>query len=988
MRRSTILLIAALSSFSLVGCEDGPNQTYSPAPAGAGDLFNDGKTGPSIDPGKADLGASFPGKSRQEVCSSEEKRAVWARMLSAPIEPPRKYAQIDMAGSDNWEGLTVEAAEKVNCQSTSEGDGAVHWGDNAEVEFFYDVGTHIVQQMQLNIGYAGKMTMKGRQPGGLDCYNYNDPNNVVVDPTCPHKGDTYEIGVGSVFKKNGKPFMINWEVGGGTEKEEHSSITELYDAAIATFSPSTKPDADCKVSRACLDLGDGGDGTAIFGFRPLAVYFIMRQYVANPLPSTPFVIYNFFVKSEPYSNAPMELKLDAEGPVAAAVLGPNNKNCAIRLGTTFQEFTDNCVNVSGDASIDKQNYAKLIGGRVHSFDDIYFNVVGVNNNFTLKKDRFDVVKDSDLPAADDRVTEWIFDVRAKGAVANDLDVDGVSDQHGTGLVYREFARLAQNAIYDALGTPALSRRKLGDAACLSATPAANCTGLEGIQIPGPLLGAGTGWDDLDAITWGLDSDGFSAPPYDSSSLTPGDPKLLFGDGDYGSLWDTAYRHVIKVMGNGDVFRLPSDVRDRRFFFRHYSIALVKYMKAYGVKRATTTPADVANQQLDMENIFFEVSDFDSYDKVEYIDREFVDATHEPTNFDYGTDVKVGNQRETKWDRKMSRPERALYQAMLPDTTSPLGKIDNVRLTNMFGSPILTANWESAQCAAGPAPCRGNAAPYAELDSDGLPLALDYKGSWGASIFHQGDSPVEIFGLLPDIQGAKVRLPHFADVYDLTSPVLETVEVLVPHLPKQPGVGFPVPLSGTRDKFVTSGNLDFEGNTSTYEIKYDWQTCGIVQGGTACTGGNAGKAQYVCNAGTTPAKADLSADTSCVAVDSTKKDIYCCTGSHPDTVQTMSIRVLAIDSRDFLGDVFVCQDPATMEILRARMYDSGQAILDWFNNHPGSVDACDVIVRFAPFNNYIDKIFARANGVTLDISKSQASGRVDDALLWDPVLVSQ
>src|SRR5205085_2254921 len=116
--------------------------------------------------------------------------------------------------------------------------------------------------------------------------------------------------------------------------------------------------------------------------------------------------------------------------------------------------------------------------------------------------------------------------------------------------------------------------------------------------------------------------------------------------------------VIQFLGKGDVFNLPPPVRDRRYFFRLYSLALVKYMKAFGkaYSIAPSTPASwVVNPgglhatKLDMENIFFEVSDTDSFDKVEYVERDFVDATHEPTNFEYGTDVKIGNQRTTQWD---------------------------------------------------------------------------------------------------------------------------------------------------------------------------------------------------------------------------------------------------------------------------------------------------------------------------------------------------
>jgi hypothetical protein len=48
----------------------------------------------------------------------------------------------------------------------------------------------------------------------------------------------------------------------------------------------------------------------------------------------------------------------------------------------------------------------------------------------------------------------------------------------------------------------------------------------------------------------------------------------------------------------------------------------------------------------------------------------------------------------------------------------------------------------------------------------------------------------------------------------------------------------------------------------------------------------------------------------------------------------------------------------------------------------------MVLRYSAFNNYIDKLFTRVYGVTLDISKSFGAGRVDDAMLWDPALLAQ
>ncbi len=1119
MRRSTKLLIAALSSVTLLACEDGPNQTYSPAPAGAGDLFNSGfdpgKT-PVIDPGKSNL-ESNPGKgsSRQEICDADTKRTTWAKAIASEIKPPRSYGGIDMAGDDTYRGITVEQADLINCQSVSDGNGGVHWGDNSEIQFFYDVGTHIVTQMVLNLGYSGKIKVKGRKPNsGQDCYNYVTPvkdgsGNIIPDTTCPHQNDTYEIGVGGLPLKNNAPWLFDPNSGPDWDPK----ITEFYDAVISAYMPEQTAAPSCGQNAACLELGDDGAGNVIWGIRPAAVYFVTHAHTAQPVLSTPYYIYNFFIKILPYSNAAMTVKIDAEGPFAKATLGTaaNPKNCNIKLGQTWQEMLDTCVNVTGDPSIDKTTFNKLVGGRTHTLDDIFFNVVGVNQNVTLQKDTFDYVKDTDLPGPADQTTEWIFDVRARGNVKNDLGPTK-RDNHGSARVFMEYMAASQEEIYRIAKTPVALQHNIGDAACFNAATApVGCTGLEGVLITGPKSSGCLGTYTVPAPP----AKPFCTPdasvhPYLNGDLTkqmagtffgifgsllkPGDPKIVICEspsaavtGDTSTcmsasgdpindpgfpLWDGAYQRVINVFGKGDIFNLPPAVRDRRFFFQQYSLALVKYLKAYGTASGITpfvepTQAQVTGVKLDFENVFFDISDLNQFDKIEYIERDFVDATHEPTNFEYGSDIKVANQRSTKWDRKMSRAERAMYQAFAGKSTAALGKFDHVRLSNMFGSNILTSLWESVNCGTvgtdacgastlGPWDGNGDYHETGGLDSDGLPLLADYPGAWGNTIFHSGPSQITITGYLNNVQTAKISMPQYTNPYECTvggvpandpapappnticvaatdelrtcaaggapqhdgckkdtgaaadsstyccpkgaarTPV-QMVQALVPHTPQQPGVGISIPLTGTRDKVISTGDLDFEGNTSNYHVKYNFQTCKAekLDLATVCA---KGQQQFVCNPDLTPsinsgANGDtVGPDPGCKKNATARKDgldNYCCEGTtRPAFIPTNRIEIRAIDTSDFLGDVFMCKDPITNDILRVRMYDSAQSVLDWLTKHPGSSNACDIIVRYSPFNNYIDKIFARTYGVTLDISKSFGAGRVDDAELWDPALLSQ
>jgi hypothetical protein len=66
-----------------------------------------------------------------------------------------------------------------------------------------------------------------------------------------------------------------------------------------------------------------------------------------------------------------------------------------------------------------------------------------------------------------------------------------------------------------------------------------------------------------------------------------------------------------------------------------------------------------------------------------------------------------------------------------------------------------------------------------------------------------------------------------------------------------------------------------------------------------------------------------------------------------------------------------------------MYTSAQTILQWFTDHPSAVSDCDVVFQYGPFGNYLDYIFARANGVRLGINPGSGSGRVIDITVYDP-----
>src|SRR5260221_7461606 len=148
---------------------------------------------------------------------------------------------------------------------------------------------------------------------------------------------------------------------------------------------------------------------------------------------------------------------------------------------------------------------------------------------------------------------------------------------------------------------------------------------------------------------------------------------------------------------------------------------------------------------------------------------------------------------------------------------------------MFGSPVLQGGWKDVDathsayhCATtwpidplctGMGGAADNVPPHDAagkliVDDQGRPLLAAYEGAFGQNqtaftLSCGGKScgtEITIKQTYPNIQSAMVGVLLHTNPYDVSSspPMGEPreLQVLVPWLPKQPGVGFPVALTGT------------------------------------------------------------------------------------------------------------------------------------------------------------------------------------------------
>lgn len=924
---------------SVAGCEDGPNNPYV-SDNSRGTASNDGNGKATVDPGKQGFDSQSAGTNKQEICTGEEKAKRWAKMVQQPVTPPRLVGGLDLAGDDTWKGLTIDAAEQILCQSTNDGDDfgdgtqVNYWGDNQELLVDYTVSNRKINFALILPGYLG-----------------------TVDATSRDGHDTFKIPVITQMTKNGQNYTIDWN----NPTKFAAEVNEIYDAMLATYAPGLPPDPDCIGSGACIS-GDFGD-IAFFGFGALGLFlWVENKNAAQPAASKFNRIDIYLTKTLPFSLANPMLKLDAEGPVAkAGKLGTSTQDCDVKIGLSFGDFLSRCVKVTNDAAKNDTEYNKLIGGRSHSTERFSFDVQGIDLNFSDKNlDPDSIVKDNDTPDPTDLATEFQLDQSTLGVVVNDHqdnDPTKPRDLHGAGLVYLEYARIVQDRLSQYVD-PA-NRRVLGDPNCLApmvdpTNPVYpdGCTGFEGFLTAAPP----TGDPITDVLTLGHDVT--LVNPTMELGLKPGHPQVTFcidPNGDLntgyttcpvtGDLWSTSYERVLDVMGKGKVANLPIEARDVRFFWKAYFTALVKYFFVAGT--ADENDQGVHAQVVDPNNLFFDSVGAGQFEIGEYVDRRFASKTRDPIDLVISADVKNGIFSSYDFSNEVYRGETLLYSAVQEDQSKGIGQEDTGLLTNVFGNTLLRNSWFDSSagksayyCAThiDPGNCDGQLPPLnpdgtLELDEIGRPRLAGYPGSFGSSYsaLALGPSPVTIIQTFDAIEQAKVSMPRYTDPYDATSAPLPPLEILVPWAPKQPGEGYPVALTGEIDRFVEAYQLDLSGTTVSANINYDFQ----VDPYTGLPYGDG------------------------------------------------SLEFKAVETRDFLGEVFLCRDDVTGDLLGVRMYTPVAEILDWLVAHPSQFDACGIIIRYSPYNNYVDYITTLTNGVRLGITQGGGFGRVVDVTLFVP-----
>lgn len=1064
MRRSVLGSVALLGVF-LAGCEDGPNQPYSPAGAGfAGNSNNAGPDAGYNDPGTQAYDAGGGGTNSVNICTAAQQNVQWSKAFEAPLIPPFGVGGIDLSAGGTFANVTIEDVlhgtngQAQLCQGSSvacsDGTGfpSYAWGPSQQLQACYDPASHNLTFFLMLPGYDGKATFTLPK-----LYN-GQPVPLAIDPTSGQPADLNFVW------QMGQPITVNGQVlkgknGGALWSSngiDDQAANQMYLGMMYTFQPTliavtnptttppltemTDPTADCLSVAKCRTSANADSSGGNFGVRAAGIYFDAANSQSNDAATaaSPSDMYMYPVKFEPYSLAPYNEGLDTFlSPIAdpnllfngAPIYGPYSPAgvlskpgaatqtpfCTLFMGGTWGDFVKNCVNVSGDPKIDQTSMAKLLSAQHHTAEWFQFSVVGINQNFSADKAELTdsngqptVLQDTvSTPNNDDVSTDFYVDVRSSGPKLNDQRGDTYpppaatagslgdwentylagQDLHGTAAVMGYYRQLVLNGLQAQLVASGITPVANPEQCWFTPTPAelANstlltkalqawiapkgCTGFEQMLTPASPTGAAVWSDSLDVTPQGYP---YAAPPYNitayvpRSIFQPGDPELHFmadpvdavgfdNNTTAPNLLQASLSQVVAIMGHGNVAAIPPAAQDWRFYLQYWAQAYTKYLLNRSSNPTwqalyNNTCTATGCRQVNQDNLFFDLNN--GIDKFEYVDRTAATTLGAPVDFEYDILINTSNTQNNNFYQRLSRAENALYQSMLVNKTATPGSNDNVFLSDLFGSPAIVnyfiANgiwggsadgtvsvWQclttnNAACTTTP-PTDSNGVLL--VDGQGQPLFTNYQGIFTGTAFSIG-STLPITSTMPFIASAIVDLPNYANPYDTTS-TNTPISVLVPWLPSQPGTGFDIPINGQRTQFVQTGALDFSGVTITTNIDYlptyD-STSGALNGGT----------------------------------------------------------IAAVETQDFLGEVFPCVDPATGDILRTKMYSSTLDVVTWLEQHPGAQAACNIYIRYSPYDNYVDYITSLANGVLLSVNPGAGGGtsRIGDATLFNPALLTQ
>jgi hypothetical protein len=1027
----SIVATAALAPLSLlamclVACNEGPNDNYHPAAAGA-QFNNPGApafaSDASVPFANAEGGAiSVGGTNKNEICTAPQLKAANANFFSAPIFP-NNGGNIDIQGGakgdgqsdpnfdathpenfhfdinqETFNGVTIDTLEKTHCQAAPVsiffGDTATYgWGGLGELAVQINVDTRIVTDVLIQTGYLGKVTATAKSSDGTTTVYQIAFNN--APPTKSVNGSTPETLL----------FPLNWDDSQGGL----TTITNnLYDALRQTYAPDLPAETDCTATGHCI-IGNNKAAGGYLWFTPLGLAFFVNSTIGPQLEASTFTLLDILAsKTLGFTFASSTLKLDlaGEGPVATTnnVYG-TGANCVYKFGMNYGDFKANCVEPFADATKNATEERKLFGGISHDTETYGFDIVGVDPNFAaVSLPATSVVGDKDRPQASDIAFQYVVDQQVLGPIANDFVNNDASsatnpkDWHGLGLLTLQTANRMQKYLQANYGVTS----DLGDPECVAAplrtaaqrtaagltgaTATKVCSGLEGIVTTAPpssIVGyPTTGNLAVNALGPAILTDTVNKSVANhafrrlSVGLKPGTWFSYFcadGQGLDTNGHPLGYDRL-GLNGNGGQCTF-------NYFFTNFQSQVTT---AYSAAGGVAAPSTLSDYRVYFEQWILALI-------------QYLEVAGDPNATLAQIDARPVSRDNLFFDSAGGGFEFAEYVERSAVNAGNEPPTDLRVTTNLLTSVINDYSFTRYNY-------RGERALYQSLTTTpgdqpgaedlllsnvvGSPVLVNTYGSYACATNTDPKNkacggvvgPTDAQGnpLLDD--NGNPMLTKYAGAFGQSNFTLPpngapaiTSPIQIGNIQTdlgQANVGVP--------QWANPFNMISEANPITMvNALIPYAPKGASVGFPISVDGTRDKFVNTYNV-----------DFSGVSVSANVDYDYV----YDDAGKASGIAIKAVETTDYLGLVFPCaepnpQNPGITDVLAVRMYTPAKDILDWFAAHTTAAADCDLVVRYSIYGNQVDFITTRATGVRFGINPGvnagNQAGRVVDVTLYDP-----
>jgi len=309
MRRHPSLVLALSLVGLIAGCEEGPEQIYKPLP----DNFDPRRyNGIAVDEhvasGKQPFAWETSGvqEDTSKICEADELAKRWAKMVKEPMKPTRGAGGLDLRGTPEWAGLTVDDAQQTLCQAYVYDDGMVYWGDNAELIAFYDTKNRLINRLVTLTGYEGTISAGG-----------------------------FVVANNQAITKDGKP-LIN--------ATSDANLKAMNTAFLKVFRPEVKnpEQRDCVALNTCYVMD-------WYTLKRFVFNDLMLDFALTPEDRIDHIGLNLY-RDFDYEKNPLKFE---SSPMPGAGLPPVPRvdagACQPTLGVKWSHITQNCLGIDPEA---------------------------------------------------------------------------------------------------------------------------------------------------------------------------------------------------------------------------------------------------------------------------------------------------------------------------------------------------------------------------------------------------------------------------------------------------------------------------------------------------------------------------------------------------------------------------------------------------------------------------------------------------------------